>query len=133
MGEETLTQTDTTRPGCHAGRSDRNQRTVLESLFPEAPWRIAHIRTLFLHILPTIHNLWTVFHPAEASVTSPLVSFVMDHKKWMINPNFSRWDRVKVKDSEAVTAGLWLPSGSLCSVPSFHCMPEQRLVPSDYN
>lgn len=106
----------TTSPGCHADRSDSNQRTVLESLFPEGPWRIAHIRTLFLHILPTIHNLWTLFHPAEASVTPPLVSFVMGHKKWMINPNFSRWDRVKVKDSQAVAAGLLLPGGSLCSV-----------------
>lgn len=63
----------------------------------------------------------------------PLVSFVMGHKKWLINPNFSRRDRVKVKDSEAVAAGLWLLGGSLCRVPSFHCMPEQRLVPSDYN
>lgn len=40
---------------------------------------------------------------------------------------------MKVKDSEAVAAGLRLPGGSLCRVPSFHCMPEQRLVPSDYN
>lgn len=65
-----------------------------------------HIRTLFLHILPTIHNLWTVLHPAEASVTPPLVSFVLGHKKWIINSNFSRWDRVKVKDSQAVAVGL---------------------------
>lgn len=65
-----------------------------------------HIRTLFLHILPTIHNLWTVLHPAEALVIPPLVSFVLDHKKWIINSNFSRWDRVKVKDSQAVAVGL---------------------------
>lgn len=32
----------TTSPGYHADRSDSNQRTVLESLFPEGPWRIAH-------------------------------------------------------------------------------------------
>lgn len=75
-----------------------------------------HIRILFLHILPTIHNLWTVFHPAEASVTPPLVSFVLGHKKWIINSNFSRWDRVKVKDSQAVAVGLRLSGGSLCSI-----------------
>lgn len=40
----------------------------------------------------------------------------MGHRKWIINPNFSRWDRVKVKDSQAVAVGLWLSGGSLRSV-----------------
>lgn len=51
-------------------------------------------------------------------MTPPLVSFVMGHKEWMTSPDFSRWDRVKVKDSQAVAAGLWLLGGSM-QCPTF--------------
>lgn len=119
MGEETVTQTDTTRPSCHVGRSDRNQRTVLESLFPEGPWRIAHIRTLFLHILPTIHNLWTVFHPAEALVTPPLVSFVMVDDKPKLQQAGQGDGEGQRSSGSRVAAARWLsmqgPLLSLCA------------------
>lgn len=42
----------------------------------------------------------------------------MGHKEWMTSPDFSRWDRVKVKDSQAVAAGLWLLGGSM-QCPTF--------------
>lgn len=74
--EETLSQAPPALAAMLIGLTAIKEQ-YLKSLFPEGPWRIAHIRTLFLHILPTIHNLWTVSHPAEVSVTPPLVSFVM--------------------------------------------------------